>query len=263
MARALCIGINDYPGTGSDLKGCVNDAQDWDAALQERGLATELMLDRDATKQAIHKGIRKIVADTGSGEVGVITFSGHGSWKPDESGDEPDMRDELLCPYDINDGQYLSDDELYELYGDRQRGARIVMISDSCHSGSVAKLAPPDDQDDTPDRVRFLAPEFFLEGDLLFRARAIGRPRVVSRPRTTALLMAGCQDDEYSYDASFNGRPNGAFTHVALRALQGLARDASYSDWFRAIQGSLPSASHPQSPNLAGTSHQRRWQIFA
>ena len=30
MAKhALCIGINDYPGTGSDLSGCVNDANDW------------------------------------------------------------------------------------------------------------------------------------------------------------------------------------------------------------------------------------------
>ena len=35
--RALCIGINDYPGTGSDLAGCVNDANDWGDALQGRG----------------------------------------------------------------------------------------------------------------------------------------------------------------------------------------------------------------------------------
>ena len=30
---ALCIGINDYPGTDSDLSGCVNDANDWAANL--------------------------------------------------------------------------------------------------------------------------------------------------------------------------------------------------------------------------------------
>ena len=35
--RALCIGINDYPGTGSDLAGCVNDANDWAEALAGRG----------------------------------------------------------------------------------------------------------------------------------------------------------------------------------------------------------------------------------
>lgn len=26
--RALCIGINDYPGTDNDLSGCVNDANE-------------------------------------------------------------------------------------------------------------------------------------------------------------------------------------------------------------------------------------------
>ncbi len=30
--KALCIGINDYPGTQNDLSGCVNDANDWAAA---------------------------------------------------------------------------------------------------------------------------------------------------------------------------------------------------------------------------------------
>jgi hypothetical protein len=31
--RALCIGINNYPGTHMDLNGCVNDANDWAAEL--------------------------------------------------------------------------------------------------------------------------------------------------------------------------------------------------------------------------------------
>ena len=33
--RALCVGINDYPIRGMDLKGCVNDAQDWARALRD------------------------------------------------------------------------------------------------------------------------------------------------------------------------------------------------------------------------------------
>jgi len=39
--RALCIGINDYPGTDFDLSGCVNDAHDWAQALTRLPL-TEL-----------------------------------------------------------------------------------------------------------------------------------------------------------------------------------------------------------------------------
>ena len=33
MKKAVCIGINNYPGTSNDLQGCVNDANDWCALL--------------------------------------------------------------------------------------------------------------------------------------------------------------------------------------------------------------------------------------
>jgi len=28
--RAVCVGINDYPGVENDLNGCVNDARAWE-----------------------------------------------------------------------------------------------------------------------------------------------------------------------------------------------------------------------------------------
>ena len=39
--KALCIGINDYPGTQSDLHGCVNDAQRLGARAARRGFEVE------------------------------------------------------------------------------------------------------------------------------------------------------------------------------------------------------------------------------
>ena len=33
---ALCVGVNDYEGPVSGLAGCVNDANDWAAALRAR-----------------------------------------------------------------------------------------------------------------------------------------------------------------------------------------------------------------------------------
>ena len=44
--KSLCIGINDYPGTGSDLNGCVNDALDWAAELRGRGFETITLLNQ-------------------------------------------------------------------------------------------------------------------------------------------------------------------------------------------------------------------------
>jgi len=48
MKHALCVGINKY-GSGSDLAGCVNDANDVQAALEQRGFDVISLLDADAT----------------------------------------------------------------------------------------------------------------------------------------------------------------------------------------------------------------------
>jgi len=51
--RAICIGINNYPGTDSDLSGCVNDAKDWAKVLRERDFSVQTLIDRQATGKAM------------------------------------------------------------------------------------------------------------------------------------------------------------------------------------------------------------------
>ena len=63
-------------------------------------------------------------------------------------------------------------------------------------------------------------------------------------------------------DASFDGRPNGAFTFVALAALRRLPEDACYRDWMAEICAQLPSTDYPQQPGLQGTSRQRGWTVL-
>jgi hypothetical protein len=111
--------------------------------------------------------------------------------------------------------------------------------------------------------VRFLPPTVFLS-----RAKAakLGVRRAIKRAsapgRYGALLMAGCQDTEYSYDAWFQGRPNGAFTFVALKALENLPANATYRRWFDTIRKALPSQQYPQTPNLYGSSSMKRWRVL-
>jgi hypothetical protein len=111
--------------------------------------------------------------------------------------------------------------------------------------------------------VRFLPPGAFLSRRAAAR---LGSRRAVRRSsppgRYACLLLAGCQDIEYSYDAYFKGRPNGAFTFVALRALAALRKDATYREWYKAIRRSLPSRQYPQTPNLYGSSAMRAWKVF-
>jgi len=266
---ALCIGINDYPGTGSDLSGCINDAKDWAAVFKQRGFSVQILTDKQATRQGILSAMQNMITSAVNGDSIVFQYSGHGTYIPDEDGDEPDGTDECLCPHDLTTKGPITDDELFELFNSKASGVKLVMFSDSCHSGTVTRFAPittpPSIKGrNAPQRkVRFLPPANFLsQRDLnkLGTARSIHRS---SPPgRYASLLMSGAQDVEYSYDAFFENRPNGAFTFVALDTLKKLKANATYLDWHKAIRKVLPSQQYPQSPNLYGSRSMKKWKVL-
>lgn len=277
--RALCIGINNYPGTHMDLAGCVNDANAWEAELKARGFEVTKLLEAQATKAGMVKGIQDVIGASASGDLVVITFSGHGTYVPDQSGDEIDGLDEGLCPHDIQTGGgALLDDEIHQLFAARKGGVRLVLISDSCHSGTVTRAAVPDpDADDVP-KPRFLPMGNWMPADQLPRG-ASGKPltsvaapsgasplgKAMSR-RFGDLLLSGCKEgpNNFSYDARIAGKPTGAFTYYALKALKSLPANATYGQWHAAITPNfLPSASYPQIPQIVGNQEVRHHKIFA
>jgi hypothetical protein len=255
--RALCVGINNYPGVDSDLSGCVNDANDWKAALQGCGYTVATLFDGDAKRQNVLDALTKLVGSGKSGDSLVFTFSGHGSWIPDTNGDESDQRDEMLCPHDIAKNQYLLDDDLAQVFGRKADGVRLFFISDSCHSGSVSRFAPPlfPDAATLVPKPRFLPPYAFVKDakmrKQLDRVAGIVGSAGATRQKYPALLLAGCRDKEYSYDANFGGKPNGAFTYFALHALK--KNPKTPRAWMTLVRKNLPSSIHPQSPQLYGS----------
>ncbi len=279
--HALCIGINNYPGTHMDLAGCVNDANDWAALLRARGFDVKMLLDSQATKAAMVEGFRSVIGAAAGTDVVVITYSGHGTYVPDTDGDEIDGLDEALCPYDLQTGgAALIDDEIHDLLRARKAGVRLVLISDSCHSGTVTRAAAPDPGAGDAPRPRFMPPGNWLPEEWLPRgasAKPLARVAVTTggsafrsalSRKSGDLLLAGCKEgpNNFSYDARIKGRANGVFTHYAIEALAALEADkpnASYADWHRAITPQyLPSASYPQSPQIVGDAVARRRRIF-
>ena len=261
--RALCIGINDYPGTDGDLAGCINDAEDWTAVLGARGFAVTQLLDAAATRAAMVEHIGNLITGAARGDSVIITYSGHGTWVPDRSGDEPDGRDEALCPHDIGDGQLLLDDDLRSLFDQRAAGVRVVLISDSCHSGSVTRGEEVDLDPQLP-RARFLPPASWMVSSELAALRQ--RPGAVMGGMTRAggdLLLSGCLDTEFSWDTRFRGRPNGAFTYYAIKTFHTLLPGASYQQWFRALRHYLPSTRLPQTPQVFGSRTARHFDVFS
>jgi len=274
--KALCIGINNYPGTHMDLQGCVNDATDWAATLAGRGFAVTTLLDDQATKAAMVAAMGNLIGKAAKNDSLVVTFSGHGTYQPDTDGDEVDGLDEALCPYDLQtNGAALIDDEIKTLFATRKPGVRIVLIADSCHSGTVTRAARGEPDADT--RPRFMPMGNWLPDKLLPKNRA-GKPAInIVAPVGTSplqsaysralgdLLLAGCKEgpNNFSYDARINGRPNGAFTYYALKALQTLKPEATYQDWYKTIVKYLPSASYPQVPQIVGSDTARKGIVFA
>ncbi len=279
MAKtALCIGINNYPGTQMDLNGCINDAHDWAAELQSRGWAVTKLIDAQATKAAMLKAFKRIVGDAKKGDTVFITFSGHGTYVPDLNGDELDGLDEALCPYDLQThGAALLDDEIHAIFASRAPGVRLLLLSDSCHSGTVTRAVAADPDADDALRPRFMPMGNWLPTDKLPRgasgialASTQGATDVSAFSKALSrssgdLLMSGCKEgpNNFSYDARINDRPNGAFTYYALKALKTLKPGATYADWHASINPMyLPSASYPQSPQLVGSAAAKKRKVL-
>lgn len=279
MKYALCVGINEYAGLpDARLNGCVADAQDWSSMLFGHGFAITMLTDADATRDAILTALRTMISSARRGDTVVFTNSTHGSWTPDLSGDEPDHRDELICAHDVASGGQITDDELHAAFQQRAWGVKAVLISDSCHSGTLARFAnlgPPNavaagsaarSAPDgarlavaSPKQPRFLPPDVFLRGESGARALVAEQMAVpVAKPRPQALLMAGCRDDQFSYDAFIGGRARGAFSAYALGALASMSPSASYQAWHRAIRDMLPNDRYDQEPQINGSWYAKR-----
>lgn len=274
--KALCIGINNYPGTHMDLQGCVNDAQDWTNVLQSHGFVVSALLDQQATKAAMMGALSDLVNNAVVGDSLVITFSGHGTYQPDKDGDEVDGLDEALCPYDVQTkGEALTDDEIHTIFKARKLGVKLVLISDSCHSGTVTRAAAAEPEADAP-RPRFMPMGNWLPDKDLPRSRSGGIAPIINLSGTSSpflaayakneddLLLSGCQEgpNNFSYDAKIAGRYNGAFTYYALKTLKNPGANATYQDWHEAIRRYLPSASYPQTPQIFGTAVARQNKVF-
>jgi hypothetical protein len=140
---SLHIGLNrvdnsQYPGyIIPDLAGCINDANSMRNIAQQSGFSsTEQLLDGQATAMNVLQKINDAATQLCSGDIFLLTYSGHGSQVPDETGEEEDGMNETWILYD----RQLIDNELYTCWNKFAAGVRIFVTSDSCHSGSMVRM---------------------------------------------------------------------------------------------------------------------------
>lgn len=265
--KAFCVGINDYPYEDSDLNGCVNDARAWaDLLLAHFGFTdVRLLLDQAATKANILSGLSELIESAEDGDVLVYTYSGHGTYVADTSGDEL-WYDEAQCPFDTADN-LIVDDELREIIAKVPDGVHLTVISDSCFSGTVTRVPVGEEitGNELADnrRRRFLSPR--LRGDKVIDNMDAAKPKSSKFPESAMkeILLTGCNDRQYSYDARIGDTYHGAMTYHAIKAITDAGYDLTYRELHNELIFLVEDAGYPQNPQLEGSDASKDRKLFA
>jgi len=255
VGKSLHIGVNRvnpaaYGGWDGPLNACEYDAADMALLAGGEGFHTKTLLTAQATRVAVDQNIRVAAQTLVPGDIFLITYSGHGGQVPDKNNDEDDFLDETWCLYD---GQ-LIDDQLLDLWSLFQEDVRIVVISDSCHSGTVAKLAgfrpEPLNIKSMPIDIThraYQADQSKLEAVLSVHTKARYTEDEID---ASVLQISGCQDNQFSYDGAFNG----AFTAALLRAWNQGSFRGSWKSFHKQISKTLPDYQQPNLLSFGGRS---------
>jgi len=276
---SIHIGMNhldvEHYGEGvMPLETCEQDAMDMQTlALAQNFKSTFLLLSENATRKAVKAAIASAAQELSTGDMLLLSYSGHGGFLPDHSGDEiDDHLDETWCLYD---GQLL-DDELFELWADFAKDVRIVMVSDSCHSGTVAKAnqfqEAPIDRLFQPKLLSYaVAKEVYVANKDFY----IDIEKSVDQSKTKEVnasikLLAACQDPQVSYTAPF--ARNSIFTEKLLNVWNGGQFVGTYEAFLEQIKSEVEALDFlptKQTPNLYNVGHlseqfnaQKPFQIY-
>lgn len=275
VGKGLQLGLNavdprHYDGWDGSLKACENDARDMSALASQQGIASRVLLTAQATRAKVLQALRADAKELKSGDFYFLSYSGHGGQIPDVSHDETDKQDETWCLYD---GE-LIDDELYLELSRFRPGVRVLVLSDSCHSGTVTReLRPPSPsggglsrlmpsdvgfstyrkhktfydnlQKQVAEQTKKGKGRTSVDPDTALAHVAVSPrlDRIAAKTSPAVILLSGCQDNQTSSD----GRQNGVFTGQVLKAWKHGAFRGNYAQFLAIIKAGMPS---DQTPNL-------------
>lgn len=258
MAKGISLNIglnyvdpNHYSGWDGKLAAAEYDATDMNLIAKSNGLQSTKLLREAATRNAVIKAISNAASTLAAGDIFVISYSGHGGQLPDLNNDEDDGMDETWCLFD---GEMV-DDELSNLWSTFQNGVRILVISDSCHSGSVVKLARSLERPKTELTPKNMPSEIasttYFNNKGFYDKILEGIKDVASKNiQASVKLISGCQDNQLSYDGTFNGQ----FTAALKRIWNGGKFSGNYFSFYKQIMSLMPPEQTPNYFNVGQSS---------
>lgn len=232
VPNALHIGINAYP-QGNALSKCVADAK-----LVASLFNGATLLDKKATRKNIIKAVMTVL--NAPGEWSIISYSGHGTQLDDDNKDEPDGIDEAIVSVELD---VVRDDEIQMLLANRPKGKKVLLIADSCFSGTIQRAAP---------LFRASQHAALKRNGIRYLPAARTKPgkrKVVNigpQPVDAGVVVAsGCADFEVSYEGVKYGVLTGAFGEVYSPSL-------TIEQCFTKAAVIVAKSGYPQHPQLLG-----------
>ena len=284
---ALLVGINEYEGGVPHLNGCVNDVARFQEFLDLRtqggdfNLKSKVMTSSDTTNDAEIKPTRQAVIDAfrehlgkaGEDDVALFYYSGHGSQErsPEEFWHlEPDRLDETLVLYDsrVEGGWDLADKELAVLIAEvARKNPHILVILDSCHSGSGTRAAEGTEIRLAPLDARDRPVDTFLPG-VVPAAKAFSSSagdgqeddektgNWFTLPQGRHIVIAACRAEQSAREKLMpNGQIHGVLSYYFLDTLQQASPALTYRDVFSRASNLTRSLVKDQNPLLAATNN--------
>lgn len=268
---ALLVGIDEYQSPVTPLHGCVADIEAMHTFLASRVGGQGYQLDAvvlrngQAKRQAVIENFLKHLGQAGPEDTALFYYSGHGSQArtaPEFFHLEPDRLDETLVCYDSRMyGNYdLADKEISKLIFEvAKKDPHIVVILDSCHSGSATRNLESVGvrRIPTDDRQRPLSSYLVTPSEL----EAFGHSRSVTEaksgwtqlPKGRHVVLSACQSDEEAKEIPIGDQTRGVFSYFLMETLQSATNVWTYRDLFARVNSLVRVKVSRQSPLIEAT----------
>ncbi len=221
----LVVGINQYHHV-PPLKGAVNDARAIQTALAAAGITdVVVLLNEQATRQAILNAWNRQIAKAKSGDTLIFTYAGHGAQEPERiRGSEADGKDDVLILGGFQEtrpgnGQRIIDNELHQLF---QAAApiNIVFVADACYSGDLTRSIDK--------RAHLLGSRTIgsygpIEDDELPRPAVSTKPHINQQSLPNVIFLSAGKKNQKTPEFLIEGQPHGALSWAFAQALRGAA----------------------------------------
>ncbi len=236
VKRALLIGINKYKAVPK-LQGSLNDIETMREVLITRwGFPPQhitVVTDEAATRAGMLAALDRLVSEAGPNDTVYVHYSGHGSQVEDLNGDElDDHLDETLVPQDgRSDGvRDITDDELDAIFA-RMRAKTVLIVLDSCHSGTATRSLDI--------RTRSIPRDHRVD---LYRKAEDAKPKtraIVPVVTSRYVVMTGAASHQEALDGPVDGRFHGFFTYALSKSLGSSPVSASPREVFAGVEREL------------------------